>query len=678
MSPPTRRLAVGGDLRLDHLVACRRPRRCWESWPAPNTSAAVSGVRVDRLRRRRRLAWSPVGLLTWRGRGGRAAADRGCEVVLRTEAAGGQQRRARTSDGDQRRAWTRRGGARRRWSDRPRRTTRLTAGASCGRSRRPAAVAPDSRAAGRSRDRVRRRCSVRRRPERAGLLRLRLVGLRLVRLLRYLPVRVRRRLAAAAVRSAGLDVGRRGRLRPYAVRVGATDRRPWPVRRRGRDRAGPVLAVARGLRRVRTGAVVAGTARSSGTSDRAGTAPPEVGTGREPYCAGTARLCGSPTVVGLPECAVVTRVRAGLRVPGSPDSHWRAGRAGPPGRSYAAAYRRSPRGSAAAWYGLVRFVRPVRRPPAGRFVAVPVRHSAHGNGMQPASDTSARMIGVSEPVTGDHYFSAESERRRHARTKSPSCWPDGSTAWRRRPACSPPTGSTRVPPCCCARRRCPARAAVSTSTSAAGTGRSPACWPTRSERATVYAVDVNARALDLVRRNAGRRRCRATGSSRRPPDEVPDGRDASTRSGATRRSGSARTELHDLLATLAAAAGAGRLRRGWWSRSTSAATRCRRGWSATGWAVERLAVAEGLPGVPGERVDDADEPRTKSARHDRRPEPAESPAYGLRGRCRRGAHAAGRPRAVRRRVVPGRRGREGGAGRAERRRQDDAAADGRG
>ena len=39
-------------------------------------------------------------------------------------------------------------------------------------------------------------------------------------------------------------------------------------------------------------------------------------------------------------------------------------------------------------------------------------------------------------------------------------------------------------------------------TSAAATARSPACWPPRSPGATVWAVDVNERALGLCARNA--------------------------------------------------------------------------------------------------------------------------------------------------------------------------------
>ena len=48
---------------------------------------------------------------------------------------------------------------------------------------------------------------------------------------------------------------------------------------------------------------------------------------------------------------------------------------------------------------------------------------------------------------------------------------------------------------------------------------------------------------------------------------------------------------------------------------------------------------------------------------------------GTRGRGRGALRAAGRAGAARRRVVPGRRGRQGRAGRRQRRRQDDAAAD---
>ena len=115
--------------------------------------------------------------------------------------------------------------------------------------------------------------------------------------------------------------------------------------------------------------------------------------------------------------------------------------------------------------------------------------------------TGARIAGV----TGDHYFTAEpASAARRARSSSPS--PAATTGWPRPAGSSPPAGSTRAPRCCCARptlpaaddHRRPARPRLRLRADRLRAGRP------RRPQATVWAVDVNARARELTAANAAR------------------------------------------------------------------------------------------------------------------------------------------------------------------------------
>ena len=268
-------------------------------------------------------------------------------------------------------------------------------------------------------------------------------------------------------------------------------------------------------------------------------------------------------------------------------------------------------------------------------------------------------------MTAEHYFSAEPGSARPAGARSSSARPGGTTGWPSRPGCSRPAGWTRAPRYCCARRALPGprRPRGRCWISAAGTGRSPRAGH-RGAAATVYAVDVNSRACELTGENAA-----ALGLADRvvaaAPDEVP-AMSGSRRSGRTRRPRSARPSC-----TRCCCAGCPGWPRtaspGWWSAGTSAATRCTPGWSSragrsSGTPARRASGCCGCAGKPADRA---------------RPGPGRMLAMGYVDVAGVGLRAAGRPGAVRRRVVPGRRGRQGRAGRAERGRQDDAAADGR-
>ena len=96
----------------------------------------------------------------------------------------------------------------------------------------------------------------------------------------------------------------------------------------------------------------------------------------------------------------------------------------------------------------------------------------------------------------------------------------------------------------------------------------------RAPDATVWAVDVNARARELCRRNAERNGL--TNIRVAAPDEVPaDVRFATIWSNPPIRIGKA--ALHELLSNLARPARPRTARLPWWSRSTSAPTRCNDG-----------------------------------------------------------------------------------------------------
>ena len=95
----------------------------------------------------------------------------------------------------------------------------------------------------------------------------------------------------------------------------------------------------------------------------------------------------------------------------------------------------------------------------------------------------------------------------------------------------------------------------------------------RSPDASVWAVDVNERALALAAANA---RIAGVGSRPHTPRIFQPTSD-SRRSGRTRRSASAKSALHELLRDVAPAARAGRHRHGSSWRSSSAATRCSAG-----------------------------------------------------------------------------------------------------
>ena len=143
-----------------------------------------------------------------------------------------------------------------------------------------------------------------------------------------------------------------------------------------------------------------------------------------------------------------------------------------------------------------------------------------------------------EPVTGSqHYFEPRSPRPRTARAWSAWCCP--TCTWSSPPTrgCSPPAASTPAPGCCSSARRAPP---PSGDLLDLGCGYGPiACvLAARSPGATVWAVDVNERALALCAANAA-----SAGPVQRPlraPDDPAIPGAASPGSGPTRRSGSAR------------------------------------------------------------------------------------------------------------------------------------------
>src|ERR1700678_1442632 len=79
-------------------------------------------------------------------------------------------------------------------------------------------------------------------------------------------------------------------------------------------------------------------------------------------------------------------------------------------------------------------------------------------------------------------------------------------SWRPTPGCSPPAGSTPAPACCSTPPPAPPAPPASGDLLDLGCGYGPiACvLAARSPAATVWAVDVNERALELCRRNAER------------------------------------------------------------------------------------------------------------------------------------------------------------------------------
>ena len=249
--------------------------------------------------------------------------------------------------------------------------------------------------------------------------------------------------------------------------------------------------------------------------------------------------------------------------------------------------------------------------------------------------------------------SARSDLRRRA---------GGGTRWSPPRASSPRAGSTPVPPCCCARRRCPVPGAGSSWTSGCGYG--PIAVVLAASSAGGHGLRrrrqrAGPRAGRGERRAAGRGRPGGPGHSRRGTGRGALRRDLEQPAHPGRQGAAARDP-----AALAAPAGSGRQRRGWWSASNLG------GDSLHAWLIEQ--------GYPTRR---STPPRRATAilqvtarRLQRR---TQSATRGVRRRRRGRVHAAGRPRAVRGRVVPGGRGREGGARRAERCRQDHAAADGR-
>ena len=137
-----------------------------------------------------------------------------------------------------------------------------------------------------------------------------------------------------------------------------------------------------------------------------------------------------------------------------------------------------------------------------------------------------------------HYFDHGSGRRRsrpaHVRLDLPDVSFDAAAPTG---ACSRPAGSTRAPRCCCSRRplpppvRRPARPRLRLRADRADAGA-------RRPGATVWAVDVNERALALTEANAA-----AAGLANvrvADPDEVPRRRPLAAPSGRTRRCASAR------------------------------------------------------------------------------------------------------------------------------------------
>ena len=123
----------------------------------------------------------------------------------------------------------------------------------------------------------------------------------------------------------------------------------------------------------------------------------------------------------------------------------------------------------------------------------------------------------------------------------------------------------------------------------------------RSPDATVYAVDVNERALDLLRHNA-RARWGSTGCTRASPDGIPDDvRFDAIWSNPPIRVGKA--ALHELLLHLAAPAGAGRrgLPRGAEEPRLGLAAALARPSSSTreAYAVVPVHLGQGLPDPRG-------------------------------------------------------------------------------
>ena len=162
-------------------------------------------------------------------------------------------------------------------------------------------------------------------------------------------------------------------------------------------------------------------------------------------------------------------------------------------------------------------------------------------------------------------------------------------------ASSPPAGSTRAPPCCCARPRCPrpttagaaARPRLRLRPDRLRAGHRGARGP------TVYAVDVNARARELTARERRRRSALADRVRVAAPDDVPDdvrfAADLEQPADPRRQGRAARAA-----GALAAPAGAGRRRPGWWSTGTSAVTRCTPGWSSAAGRSSGTASQKGF------------------------------------------------------------------------------------
>ena len=131
-------------------------------------------------------------------------------------------------------------------------------------------------------------------------------------------------------------------------------------------------------------------------------------------------------------------------------------------------------------------------------------------------------------------------QRRPGRARSSSPSPAATTGSPRPAGSSPPAGSTRAPRCCCARPSCPPPAPRGDLLDL-GCGYGPiACvLADRAPPATVWAVDVNARARELTAAERRPARRWPTGSGSRPGRRA-GRRRRSPRSGPTRRSGSAR------------------------------------------------------------------------------------------------------------------------------------------
>ena len=170
----------------------------------------------------------------------------------------------------------------------------------------------------------------------------------------------------------------------------------------------------------------------------------------------------------------------------------------------------------------------VHRPGAGRSGPAGLARTGHHASAVPVSPGNR---------VGQHYFTEEPGGRAPAGHWSRWCSATGTSSAPPMPACSPPAGWTRAPGCCwtpCHRPR-PAGELLDLGT---GYGPIALAMAARAPGATVWAVDVNTRALELCAGNAARAglgnvRCVTAGRPRAA-------RRVRRASGRTRRSGSAR------------------------------------------------------------------------------------------------------------------------------------------